>query len=94
MTAQVNCEMPNTVSEELISARRWWTAVLLNAVEDGRNGTLRAEREAQEFIFASGEDLEMVCTAAGLDSCDFRVSLLKIGRPVEARTPFSHCFAT
>jgi len=94
MTAQVSGEMHNTVTEELISARRLWTAVLLNAVEDWRNGTLRAKREAQEFLFDSKEDFEMVCTAAGLDSGDIRVRLLKIGRRVEMSTPFSLCFAT
>jgi hypothetical protein len=94
MTAQVSSEMHNTVTEELISARRLWVAVLLNAVEDWRNGTLRAKREAQEFLFDSKEDFEMVCTAAGLDSGDFRVRLLKIGRRVEMCTPFSLCFAT
>jgi hypothetical protein len=93
-TAQVSSEMHNTVTEELISARRLWTAVLLNAIEDWRNGTLRAKREAQEFLFDSKEDFEMVCTAAGLDSGDFRVRLLKIGQRVEMRTPFSLCFAT
>jgi len=94
MTAQVSSEMHNTVTEELISARRLWVAVLLNAVEDWRNGTLRPKREAQEFLFDSKEDFEMVCTAAGLDSGDFRVRLLKIGRRVEMCTPFSLCFAT
>ena len=94
MTAQLSSEMHNTVTEELISARRLWTAVLLNAVEDWRTGPLRARREAQEFLFDSGEDFEMVCTAAGLDSKDFRVRLLKIGRMVEARAPFSVSFAT
>ncbi len=94
MAAQVSSEMHNTVTEELISARRLWTAVLRNAVEDWHNGTLRAKREAQEFLFGSGEDFEMVCAAAGLDSRDFPVRLLKIGRLVEARTPFSLCSAT
>ena len=50
-TAQGNVEMHNNVTEELISARRLWIAVILNAVEDWRNGTLRARREAQEFLF-------------------------------------------
>jgi len=94
MTARVSSEMQNTVTEELISARRLWAAVLLNAIEDWRNGTLRAKREAQEFLFYSKEDFEMVCTAARLDSGDFRVRLLKIGHRVEMRTPFSLCFAT
>jgi len=94
MTAQVSSAMHNTVTEELISARRLWTAVLRNAVEDWRNGTLRARREAQGPLFENDEDFEMVCTAAGLDSHDFRVRLLKVGRLVEARAPFSLCFAT
>jgi hypothetical protein len=92
-TAQGNVEMHNNVAEELISARRLWTAVLLNAVEDWRNGTLRARREAQEFLFENDQDFEMVCTAAGLDSYDFRTRLLKIGKRVEARTPFRLNFA-
>jgi hypothetical protein len=93
MTAQLHADIHNNVTEELISARRLWTAVLLNAVEDWRNGTLRARREAQEFLFDNDEDFEMACTAAGLDSNDFRARLLKIGHRVEMRTPFSLNFA-
>jgi hypothetical protein len=94
MTAQVSVEMHNAVTEEMISARRLWTAVLVNAVEDWRNGSLRARREAQEFLFDNDEDFEMVCTAAGLDSSDFRNRLSKVGQRVEARVPFSFSFAT
>jgi len=92
-TAQGNVDMHNNVTEELISARRLWTAVILNAVEDWRNGTLRARREAQEFLFDNDEDFTMVCTAAGLDSFDFRARLLKIGHRVEMHTPFKLNFA-
>jgi|HubBroStandDraft_2_1064218.scaffolds.fasta_scaffold111125_2 hypothetical protein len=94
MTAQASVEMHNAVTEEMISARRLWTAVLINAVEDWRNGSLRARREAQEFLFDNDEDFEMDCTVAGLDCNDFRTRLLKIGRRVEARAPFSCSFAT
>ncbi|MGA9571908.1 MAG: hypothetical protein WBS17_17640 [Candidatus Acidiferrales bacterium] len=94
MTAQVSSEMHNAVTEDLISARRLWTAVLLTAVEDWRNGTLRAQREAQAFLFDNEEDFATVCNNAGLDVGDFRVRLLKIGRRVEPRVPFSLCFAT
>jgi len=41
ITAQVSSQMHNAVTEELISARRLWTAVLLTAVEDWRDGTQR-----------------------------------------------------
>jgi hypothetical protein len=94
MTAQVSVEMHNAVTEEMISARRLWTAVLLNAVEDWRNGSLRARREAQEFLFDNDEDFEMVCTAAGLDSGDFRTRLSRLGSRVAAQVPFSFSFAT
>ena len=92
-TAQGNVEMHDNVTEESISASRLWIAVILNAVEDGRNGTLRACREAQEFLFENDEDFEMVCTAAGLDSYDFRARLLKIGHRVEMHTSFPLNFA-
>jgi len=92
-TAQGKVDMHNNVTEALISARRLWTAVILNAVEDWRNGTLRARREAQEFLFENDKDFETVCTAAGLDAYDFRSRLLKIGSRVEMRTPFRLNFA-
>ena len=93
MTAQLDADTHNNVTEELISARRLWTAVILNAVEDWRNGTLRARREAQEFLFDNDEDFEMDCTAAGLDSHDFRARLLKLGHRVEMHSSFPLNFA-
>jgi hypothetical protein len=92
-TAQGNVEMHNNVTEELISARRLWIAVIPNAVEDWRNGTLHARREAQEFLFDNDEDFEMVCTAAALDSYDFRARFLKIGHRVEMHRSFHLNFA-
>jgi hypothetical protein len=83
MASQVSLDTQNNVTEELISERRLWTAVLVNAVEDWRGGTLRARREAQEFLFESDVDFEMVCSGAGLDAGDFRTRLLKIGRRIE-----------
>jgi hypothetical protein len=82
MSAQIYADAQNTVTEELISARRLWTAVLVHAVEEWRGGTLRARREAQDFLFNNGEDFETVCSAAGLDGGDFRARLAKIGTQV------------
>ena len=87
MAGQVSLDTQNNVTEELISERRLWTAVLVNAVEDWRGGTLRARREAQEFLFESYVDFEMVCVGAGLDAGDFRTRLLKIGRRIETDGP-------
>jgi hypothetical protein len=83
MTSQVSLDTQNNVTEELISERRLWTAVLVHAVEDWRSGTLRARREAQEFLFERDADFDMVCSGAGLNSSDFRARLLKIGRRIE-----------
>jgi hypothetical protein len=73
----------------LIAERRLWTVVLVNAVEDWRGSTLRARAEAQEFLFESGADFEMLCAGAGPDAGDFRARLLKIGRRREMEGPLS-----
>jgi hypothetical protein len=83
MTAQGQANSYNAVTEEVISERRLWTAVLLNAVSDWRTGTLRAQREAQDFLFNDDQDFATVCSAAGLDSTDFRVRLARVGRRVQ-----------
>jgi len=69
----------DTVTEDLIGARRLWTAVVVAVVEDWRNGTLRARRTAQEFLFDNDGDFAMVCAGAGLEPGNFRARLLKLG---------------
>ncbi len=69
----------DTVTEDGIGARRLWTAVVVAAVDDWRNGTLRARRKAQEFLFDNERDFEMVCAGAGLEPGDFRARLLNLG---------------
>ena len=87
ISAQIYADNQNTVTEELISERRLWTAVLVHAVEDWRKGTLRARREAQDFLFHNDQDFEMVCSGAGLDWNDFRSRLRHIGRKVQMEGP-------
>jgi hypothetical protein len=87
IASQVSLDTQNNVTEELISEPRLWTAVLVNAVEDWRGGTLGARREAQEFLFESDADFEMVCAGVGLNAGDFRARLLKIGRRIEMKGP-------
>jgi hypothetical protein len=82
-TAKGHADSYNTVTEELISERRLWTAVLVHEVEDWRSGTLRARREAQDFLFNNDKDFETVRSSAGLDWSDFRVRLSKIGLQVQ-----------
>ena len=71
------------MTEDLIGENRLWTAVIVNAVDDWRYGTLRARREAQTFLFEDHDDFENVCSRAGLDAESFRGKLLKIGRRIE-----------
>jgi len=81
--AQYQIDSQNTVTEDLIGERRLWTAVVVSAVEDWRNGSLRTQRKAQEFLFGSGADFQTVCGRAGLEPDSFRARLLKIGKLVE-----------
>jgi len=80
---QYQVDIQNIVTEELIGERRLWTAVVISAVEDWRNGSLRTQRKAQEFLFGSGTDFQTVCARAGLEPSSFRARLLKIGKLVE-----------
>lgn len=79
----------NQVTEDVISERRLWTAVMVNAIEDWRNGTLRAQREAQAFLFEDHADFEEVCAKAGLEPECFRGKLLKLGRRIEMHGPLN-----
>ena len=82
-----------SVTEETISERRLWTAVLVTAVEDWRMGTLRAKRSAQQFLFEDDRDFTEVCAGAGIDPSSFRSKLTKIGRKIEMTGPWSHPLA-
>jgi hypothetical protein len=79
----------NQVTEEFIGDRRLWTAVIVNAIEDWRTGTLRARREAQAFLFEDHADFADVCARAGLEPESFRGKLLKLGRQIEMHGPLT-----
>jgi hypothetical protein len=76
------------ITEDCISERRLWTAVVVMAVEDWRNGSLRARREAQSFLFEDSADFQAVCASAGLDAATLRARLLKIGQRVHMHGPY------
>ena len=81
------------VTEDCISERRLWTAVIVMAVEDWRSGSLRARREAQLFLFEDNEDFQAVCGSAGLDPATLRARLLKIGKRVHMQGPYLQSMA-
>jgi hypothetical protein len=80
---QYQTNAQSTVTEEVIGDRRLWTAVLVSAVEDWRNGNLRRRRNAQEFLFDSAADFQTVCARAGVEPASFQTRLRKLGKIVE-----------
>jgi hypothetical protein len=76
-----------------VGERRLWLAVVVQVVEDWRGGTLRARRQAQEFMFEERKDFDVVCANAGLDPENLRERLVRIGRMVQDRTPLSQYMA-
>ena len=83
---QYQVDTENTITEDLIGERRLWTAVVISAVEDWRNGSLRIQRKAQEFLFDNDADFQTVCGRAGLEPGSFRARLRKIGKLVEMKS--------
>lgn len=65
------------IAEDAVLERRLWTAVLVKAVEDWRDGTLRARRDAQKFLFEDEFDFKQVCAGAGVDPDSLRGKLVK-----------------
>ncbi len=74
-------------ASDSVSERTLWLAVVRQAVEEWRNGTLRNRRLAQEFLFDDSKDFHVVCANAGLDPDNLRAKLLQIGRKVNAAGP-------
>lgn len=72
-------------TEDLIAARRMWLAVVMQAIQDWRGGTLRARREAQHFLFEEQRAFDTVCANAGLDPENLRSRLRKIGQMVNVQ---------
>jgi hypothetical protein len=81
------------VTEELIGERRLWLAVVMQAVEEWRSGTLRNRRNAQEFIFGEAHDFAMVCANAGLDPDSLKSRLMQIGHMVSTQGSLSRPLA-
>lgn len=80
-------------TEDCISERRLWTAVIAMAVQDWRNGTLRARREAQTFLFEDQSDFSSVCASAGLEPVTLRSRLAKIGKKIEMKGAYTPSMA-
>jgi hypothetical protein len=80
-------------SKQAYGERRLWTAVIVMAVEDWRNGTLGARQRAQEFLFEDDDNFTRVCDGAGLEPGSLRVKLLKICGRVNMKGPSKQLLA-
>jgi hypothetical protein len=89
---EINRNGQEFATEGPLGERRLWLAVVIQAVEEWRGGSLRNRRKAQEFIFAH-QDFNVVCANAGLDASNLRSKLLKIGRMVSVQGPLAHPMA-
>lgn len=83
----------SVVMQDFGIERRIWLAVVMQAVEEWRSGTLRNKRLAQQFLFDDSNDFQTVCANAGLDPDNLRCKLLKIGRKVHATGTLAHSLA-
>jgi hypothetical protein len=92
-TQRIHRVSSDSVTEEFIGERRLWTAVIVNAIEEWKVGTLKARRAAQTFLFESDHDFNRVCDGAGLDPGNLRSKLLKVGRRVEMQGPLARPLA-
>jgi hypothetical protein len=90
---EVRAGQQEMFNEGPLGERRLWLAVVMQAVEDWRGGTLRAKRQAQEFMFEERKDFDVVCANAGLDAENLRQKLVRLGRMVPQRNPFSQYMA-
>jgi hypothetical protein len=92
-TQQIHVVSSDSVTEEFIAERRLWMAVIVNAIEEWKAGSLRARRAAQHFLFETDNDFNSACACAGLDPGNLRSKLLKIGRRVEMQGPLARPLA-
>ena len=67
------------------SETRLWQAVILSAVEDWVSGGMRAQREAEAYLFEDQTDFPRVCESAGMDVDRLRSKLNKLRHQATVR---------
>jgi len=65
------------------SELRLWQAVLVTTIQEWASGTLRSQREAEQYLFQDQKDFRTVCQSAGFDPDRLRSKLnrLRLQRP-------------
>lgn len=57
---------------------RLWQAVLVTTIQEWVSGTLRSQREAEQYLFRDQTDFRMVCQSAGFDADRLRAKLNRL----------------
>lgn len=57
---------------------RLWQAVLVTTIREWASGTLRSQREAEQYLFQDQRDFRMVCQSAGFDADRLRAKLNRL----------------
>lgn len=76
--------------DEQGGARRLWSAVLLQALEDWQSASLGRHAEAEKFLFQNKKDLASVCQSAGLEFSSVASRLERMKRNFEKLPRFAH----
>ncbi|HXX20431.1 MAG TPA: hypothetical protein VEJ46_13590 [Candidatus Acidoferrum sp.] len=65
---------------------RLWQAVLVTTIREWASGTLRSQREAEQYLFQDQKDFRTVCQSAGFDADRLRAKLNRL-RPKKTASP-------
>jgi len=57
---------------------RLWQAVLVTTIQEWVSGTLRSQREAEQYLFQDQKDFRVVCQSAGFHADRLRAKLNRL----------------
>lgn len=57
---------------------RLWRAVIARTIQEWISGSLRRQRDAEQYLFDDNRDFSLVCEAAGMDSGQLRSRLARL----------------
>jgi len=55
-----------------------WRAVIARTIQEWISGSLRRQREAEQYLFGDNRDFRLVCESAGMDAGRLRSRLARL----------------
>jgi hypothetical protein len=55
-----------------------WRAVIARAIKEWMSGSMRRQREAEQYLFSDNRDFPLVCGCAGMDVGKLRSRLARL----------------